>query len=610
MQHVVATAGHVDHGKSTLVRALTGREPDRWEEERRRGLTIDLGFAWTTLALGVGVAFVDVPGHQRFTANMLAGVGSVPVVLFVVAADEGWSHQSGEHLAALHALRVRHGVLAVTRSDLADPAPVLADAGDRLAATSLGVLPRVAVSGRTGEGLDALRAALARVLAALPAPPPAARARLWVDRAFTVRGSGTVVTGTLPTGRVAVRDELEVLPGGRRVRVRSLQTMEATVPAVDAVARVGLNVRDVPRADLPRGVALCTPGSTRSTSVVDVRLSRPEHGGAEVRRDGSSVDEARFPATAVLHVGSAAVPVAVRPLGTQAARLTLEQPLPLLVGDRGVLRDPGAQRVVAGALVVDPAPPALRRRGAARARAEVLAGLDGHPDPVGEVARRGPVTPRELVALGALEPGEAPPDDLLDVGGVLALPEHLTAWRAALRDAVDTSARERPLDGGLPREAARQALRLPDARVLAAVLAAEPGVRDTAGRLTSATAGPALPPPAAAALAALRRVSGDAPFSPPAADQLAGLGLSPAVLAALDRAGEVLRLPGGVVLLADAEDEAVRRLSALPSPFTTAQAKTALATTRRVAVPLLEHLDARGRTRRLDSSLRELRPSR
>src|ERR1051326_4112834 len=175
--HVVATAGHVDHGKSTLVRALTGMEPDRWAEERRRGMTIDLGFAWTDLPAGPGpaattVAFVDVPGHERFVPNMLAGIGPVPAVMVVVAADEGWMPQSREHLEALDALNVRHGLLVVTRSDLMDPELARDEALEHLAATSLGGVPAVCVSGATGEGLDELRAALGALVAGLPAPDP------------------------------------------------------------------------------------------------------------------------------------------------------------------------------------------------------------------------------------------------------------------------------------------------------------------------------------------------------------------------------------------------------------------------------------------------------
>jgi selenocysteine-specific elongation factor len=182
---VVATAGHVDHGKSTLVRRLTAMEPDRWAEERRRGLTIDLGFAWADLDAGE-IAFVDVPGHERFVPNMLAGVGPAPAVMFVVAADEGWMRQSAEHLAALDALGVRHGLLVVTKSDRADPAPATAQALAQVRETTLGEVPAVAVSGHTGEGLDRLREELSALVTRLPPPDPAADVRLWADRVFTI----------------------------------------------------------------------------------------------------------------------------------------------------------------------------------------------------------------------------------------------------------------------------------------------------------------------------------------------------------------------------------------------------------------------------------------
>ena len=220
---VIATAGHVDHGKSALVRALTGMEPDRWAEERRRGLTIDLGFAWTTLPSGRRLAVVDVPGHERFVGNMLAGVGSVPAALVVVAADDGWSAQTAEHVAVLDALGVRHALLAVTKADLADPGPVLVDARERLSATAMGDVAAVAVSARTGEGMPDLIAALEQLLAGLPAPDASAPVRLWIDRAFTIRGAGTVVTGTLPAGSVATGDRL--LLGDREVVVRGVQSL-------------------------------------------------------------------------------------------------------------------------------------------------------------------------------------------------------------------------------------------------------------------------------------------------------------------------------------------------------------------------------------------------
>ena len=254
--HVIATAGHVDHGKSTLVRALTGIEPDRWAEERRRGMTIDLGYAWTTLASGADVAFVDVPGHQRFIGNMLAGLGPAPAVVLVVAADEGWRPQSAEHLAAVDALGISRGLVVVTRSDLADPGPAVAEALAQVARTSLAGSTALAVSARTGQGLDALRAALDDLVASLPAPDRDARMRLWVDRSFSVRGSGTVVTGTLGAGTIRVGDELVVhrTDGtSQSVGVRGLQSLGRARDEVSAVARVAVNLRGIGVDDVARG---------------------------------------------------------------------------------------------------------------------------------------------------------------------------------------------------------------------------------------------------------------------------------------------------------------------------------------------------------------------
>src|ERR1700722_2174454 len=223
--HVVATAGHVDHGKSALIRALTGQEPDRWAEERRRGMTIDLGFGWLTMPSGEQLAFVDVPGHERFVPNMLAGAGPGPAVMFVVAADEGWMPQSAEHLAVVDALGIRSGLLVVTKSDLADPGAAIEQATEKIAASSLGLLPAVAVSAQTGAGLSELVVALDQLCKALPEPDPSAAVRIWVDRSFTMSGSGTVVTGTLPAGTVHRGDELMLAPSMRPVTVRELQSL-------------------------------------------------------------------------------------------------------------------------------------------------------------------------------------------------------------------------------------------------------------------------------------------------------------------------------------------------------------------------------------------------
>ncbi|MDG4757965.1 selenocysteine-specific translation elongation factor [Micromonospora sp. WMMD710] len=578
---VVATAGHVDHGKSTLVRALTGMEPDRWAEERRRGMTIDLGFAWTTLPSGGTVAFVDVPGHERFVPNMLAGVGPVPAALIVVAADEGWMPQSAEHLAALDALGVGHGLLVVTRADLADPGPAAARARAEIAASSLGAVDAVAVSGVTGAGLPELRAALDRLAAGLPAPTVDGPVRLWVDRSFTVRGSGTVVTGTLGAGRLRVGDELELAGADEPVRVRGLHSLGEARAEATAVARVAVNLRGTPRDRLGRGDALLTPGRFHRTDLVDVRLTGDP--------------AADLPATLTLHVGSAAVPVRVRPLGPDTVRLRLARPLPLLVGDRALLRDPGRHHVAGGVRVLDVAPPPLSRRGAAAARALVLADLDGRPDLAGELRRRRLVRADTMIRMGV-------PVHVAPVAGDwLADPAHWRRLGEQLTEEVTRYTREHPLEAGMPVDALRQRLALPDRALVEALV--RPPLRVRAGRVGTA-GGDALPEPVARAVQRVRAEYGDRPFRAPEADRLVDLGLGPREIGAAVRAGALLRLADNVVLLPDALDDAVRVLAGLPQPFTLSAARQALDTTRRVAVPLLELLDRRGATRRLPDDAR------
>ncbi|BCJ34137.1 selenocysteine-specific translation elongation factor [Actinocatenispora thailandica] len=593
---VIATAGHVDHGKSTLLRALTGRDPDRWAEEHRRGLTIDLGYVWTTLASGATVAFVDVPGHARFVSNMLAGVGPVPAVLFVVAADEGWMPQSTEHLDALAALGVRHGVLAITRCDRADPAAATAAARERLAGTPLSQLPAVPVSGTTGAGLDELRAALDALVRRLPVPEPDADVRLWIDRSFTIRGAGTVVTGTLPAGTVRVGDGLLLSPQDRPVTVRGLHCLDEPVGAASGVARVALNLRGVDAGDVPRGAVLLSPGRWRVGTAVDVRLSR-------------FVDP--LPRQLHLHVGAVALPVRVRRLGADTARILLPEPLPLRIGDRLILREPGRHRIVAGASVLDPAPPPLgrprpgdptvvERPRRAADRAAELAAMTDRPDLAGELRRRGLARVADLAAIGVPAESAAGHRAAL-AGGWLADP---ALWRRLgdeLVDQVARHARDDPLSAGLPVAAARRTLRLPSPALVLAL--ADGRLRVTGGRLTPPDAGTAAPGPVEAAVATLLARM-PRPWAAPTAAELAGLDLGPRELAAAVRAGLLVELASGVVVAPDAPDAAVAVLTGLPQPFTLSAARQALGTTRRVAVPLLELLDRQARTRRLPDSRR------
>ena len=574
--HVVATAGHVDHGKSTLVRALTGSDPDRLEEERRRGLSIELGYAWMELDDGTEVAFVDVPGHQRFLATALAGVGPVPIAMLVVAADDAWMPQAAEHLAALDALGVSHGLLVVTRSDLADPGPALARARAEVDRTSMAGVPGVVVSGRTGAGLDELRTTLARVLETVPRPPADADVRLWVDRRFHIHGAGTVVTGTLPAGTVAVGDRLEAADGSG-VRVRGIESLGTPRQRMSGVARVALDLGGRAPDAVARGTALVTPGAFAPTTAVDVALT----------------GDGRVPERPLLHLGSALVGVRVRPLGKDFYRLTLDQPLPLRIGDRALLRDPGS-RTLWGVRIIDPMPPGLARRGAAARRAEALLDHDGGL--AAELRLRGVVRRSTLRRLGA--PLEPLPDGAVAAGDWLLGPDRAAELRTALVAIVRAAGH-----AGITDAAAAHELDLPDTDLLGAILG--PPVVSSGGRLV--LGGASLPASVTAALERLRNHLADAPFAAPTAAELDDLGLDATTVATLHREGLALRLAPGIILLPDAPDRAVAALSRLTQPFTTSQARQALGTSRRVVLPLLAHLDATGRTLRLPDDTRRLR---
>ncbi|WP_404373952.1 SelB C-terminal domain-containing protein [Kytococcus sedentarius] len=623
MRRVLATAGHVDHGKSTLVRALTGRDPDRLAQEKERGLTIELGFAWTTLQEGAEVAFVDVPGHRRFIGTMLAGLGPAPAVVFVVAADQGWQEQSTEHLAAVRALGVTDVLLVVTRSDLAGPASTLATARARLTVAGLDDVPAVTVSAVTGEGMDELRAALGRLVAALPEPDAEGPVRLWADRAFTVGGSGTVVTGTLGAGALTVGDELELLDGqGSRtaVQVRGLHSQDVERQQVGPVSRAAVNLRRVGRDAVGRGAVLLTPGAWESARVVDVALGPVGDGGATTGADvgAASAGAAVPPERVTLHVGTADLEVHCRALGAGHARLTLPVDLPWRVGDRVILRDPGSRRLWA-AVVLDVDPLPLRRRGAARERGEALAAAntDGvRLRRVRLVGRRVESAARlERLGLGAASPDTGRSMDQSAgrveaserrIGDLVVDPAAWQSWRDALAAAVRTHHQDQPLSAGLTPAEAAHAIDLPSqhAATLLPALAAAAGLTLQDGRVRDLQAGGL--GPAEPGIAQVEAWLREDPFAAPEARDLDDLGVGARELAAAVRLGRVLRLPGEVVLLPDAPARAMRELVGLPQPFTTSQARQALGTTRRVAIPLLEHLDARGWTRRVDAQTREV----
>jgi selenocysteine-specific elongation factor len=493
--------------------------------------------------------------------------------------------QSAEHLAAIDALGVRHGLLVVTRCDLADPAAATAQAQAEIGRTSLGNVAAVAVSGLTGEGLDRLAAALDDVVARLPGPEPAAAVRLWLDRSFTIKGSGTIVTGTLPAGRVRVGDTLQLAPSAQRVRIRALQSLKEPAQEVAAVARVALNIRGVERTELVRGMALITPDLWTLTDTIDVRLR-----GAPARE---------LPGELTFHIGSAAVPARVRPFDSHTARILLGTPLPLHVGDRALLRDPGRHRIPAGVTVLDVRPPAVRRRGSGAARARQLAGWPDRPDSAVLLRQHGVLRVADLWAMGCR------PDAAPVAGDWVADPQWWAGLDRRLAESVERHATVSPLDPGLPLEAARQALGLPDRRLVEALV--RPPLRLAEGRLYGARRADDLPPVVAAAVAKLRAELAAAPYRVPEVSRLAESGLGPKALAAAVRAGALLRIADGIVLLPGADAAAAALLAKLPQPFSASEARQALDTSRRVVIPLLEHLDRLGYTERVDETRRRCR---
>jgi selenocysteine-specific elongation factor len=556
---VVATAGHVDHGKSTLVLALTGMDPDRFAEEKARGLTIDLGFAWTRLPSGREVAFVDVPGHVRFIKNMLAGVGAVDACLFVVAATEGWKPQSEEHLRILELLGVRHGMVALTKVGLVDEETrelgrlLLAE---QVAGTFLEDADVVEVDVVDGIGLDDLRAALDRLLAATPVAADRGRPRLWVDRVFAAKGSGTVVTGTLVGGTLAVDDELAVLPAGTRVRARALQSLRQSHERVPPGTRVAVNLSGISRERLARGHVVVRPEQWHTTRTVDASLQVLAGLDHDVSRRGAYQ----------AYIGSGEHPVRVRVLGGEAilpgeeglVRLHLPVALPLLPGDRYVLRESGRDETVGGGEVLDVAP--------------VVPASKARPDRSVErvVAERGWVDADTLERLT----GERRPP---------------TVGRWVVSDA----ARENLLAGLAEAVAAAGPLGL-DAATLderqRALLPQLEGVRIEGGRVRPREAvDPLAGHPYLTALES-------SPFSPPDPG-----GLDRAELHELVRRGTIIERDGAY-FTPSAVEAAARRVAALllehPEGFTVAQARDALEATRKHVLPLLAILDSSGVTRR------------
>lgn len=557
--HVVATAGHVDHGKSTLIKALTGTDPDRLEEEKARGLTIDLGFAGAKLPSGRGISFIDVPGHVRFLKNMLAGVGGVDACVFVVAATEGWKPQSEEHLRILSLLGIRHGIVALTKvgqvdDELAEIAQM--EIADRTEGTFLADAPIVPVDAIDGVGMDDLKAALDALLDVTPTAKDDKKPRLWIDRVFAAKGAGTVVTGTLTGGMVRVEDELTLLPQAEEVRVRAMQSQYADRTKVGPGNRVAANLSGVSHDQVTRGDVLVRDGDWHITRTVDASLRVLASLDRPVTRRGAHL----------LYLGSGEHPVRVRVLGpdaiepgaTGAIRMHLPIGLPLVPGDRFILRESGQGVTLGGGEILDVDP--------------MVAAAKAKPDrDVDRVIReRGKV---EVAHLRRLTGEQREPD----VGRWAVDPDVLEATAAELRASVEGA-------GELGLE-------------IAPLDEFERAVLDTLDDITidgaRARGADAVDPLADSSLVA--RLEAD-PFSPPDLDDA-----DPAEIRELVRRG-VLVQESGVVFAASAIDAAARVVAGLlaekPDGITVAEARDGWGTTRKFAIPLITRLDETGVTRR------------
>ena len=633
-QHfIVATAGHVDHGKSALVKALTGTDPDRLPEEKARGITIDLGFAHLELHSTINdqpsilhLGIVDVPGHEDFVKNMVAGVGSIDLALFVVAADDGWMPQTEEHLQILTYLGVTRAVVALTKIDLAsDETARIAETREKLGDSLFADAPVVPTSVVTGRGLDELKATLAQVLARAPPPRDIGKPRLPVDRVFTLRGIGTVVTGTLTGGEFRRGQAVVIQPLGKTARIRGLQNHNRDVEVGEPGTRAALNLPDVEGSAAQTGIArgdvvtLSEFGKGSDTMDVllekSVRLVGGKTGAARPLKDGARVR---------IHFGSDNVPSHVVLLGKPQlgageralAQLRFESPIFAFAGDRFIARDWSEQATLAGGVILDP--DARRKRFRTEAQVEFLQRRAQSPNDVvpcvqSQLARDG-----ATVRPGLLLKSRFSAKEISDAVSHLVVERRAiasgnlvadAAWWQSLRqrviDLIDAGHRAHPERSGLPLNELRVALEkdLPTPEIFDAVLAdlCQSGFAQAGVAIRRATHRPALPPQLQAAGTKLRAALTAKPLDPPSRKELAPDASTQQALRFLLQTGEAVELGEDVVILAEGyarAADAAKKYLREHSSATASELRQAIGTSRRIAIPLLERLDKDGVTRR------------
>jgi selenocysteine-specific elongation factor len=572
---LIGTAGHVDHGKSTLIQALTGRDPDRWDEEKRRGLTIDLGFAWTTLDDVTEVSFVDVPGHERYLKNMLAGIEAIDVALFVVAADEGWMPQSEEHLAVLDLLGVTSGIVALTKIDMVDDDLVelaTLEIDEKLTGTTLADSPVVPVSAKTGEGLDQVREALGTLVASVETTSRD-RPRLWVDRSFSVTGAGTVVTGTLLDGALSVDDAVMVYPRGMSGRIRGIQSHERDHTQVEPGRRVALNLGAIDTSDVRRGDMIGKLDQWEDSSKAVVRI-RPARYAEELDQRGAFQ----------IHLGSAVQQVEIVGLDGDLAVLKLARPLPIAVGDRFILRDTGRKLVVAGGRILDPSPP----------RTSVALQLSANIDPDADVNQiatslldmRGLDSVSRLArqTAGGIADGVQADDWIVS---------HVNAERLAekARDLVERWHEENPLRTGLQIATLAGHLGIP--HEIAEILVDRSPELTRLGPDVSITGRQIEVPEEDEADWERARSVLETGLTVPLIEQLE---INPELLHLKIRSGELIKVSEDLAFLPSQIEQIVGVIRSLPDGFTVADFRDAADLSRKYAVPILEWADREGVT--------------
>ena len=611
---ILATAGHVDHGKTALVKALTGIDTDRLPEEKARGITIDLGFARLALP-GFSFGVIDVPGHEDFIRNMIAGLGAIDLALLVVAADDGWMPQTEEHFQILNYLGVRHGVVAITKCDLGNPARIAANVREQLRGTSLSEMPIVETSARVATGLDELKQTLARLSAGIAPARDFGKPRLFVDRVFAVHGAGTVVTGTLTGGRLSRGKAISAQPRNLRTRIRSIQSHNQSLEMALPGTRTALNLPDLRPDEIPRGSVLTTIDSAESGCAIDALVERSDRAFLPSRslKNASVVQvhyaSARFPARILLLDRRELLPGK-----TALARLRFTQPVFVFAGDRFLIRDSSGRQTVAGGVVLNPNAEGTRFR--APGERSFLQARAAGPNDLITLLRTQLQRDKFVHGAALLLQSSFSEEEITNAVNRLAGEKKVftsgtivadATWWDALRqraiDAIDTEHAAHPERAGLDLAQLRAQLSLENAELENALMAdlSQRGFDSVQGAIKRRSHQPALPAVLSEAGRKILVTLNARPFDPPSRKELIVDAAARQALRFLSETGEVVVLNEDVLLSADAFEQMKSRIVQglrVSGAATVSELRQMLGTTRRIIVPLLERCDREGLTSR------------